>query len=97
MQAIEKAGFKPGDDIAIALDPASSGFYENGSYNLRTERRAASAADMVSMYAAWVTKYPIRVIEDDLAEDDWVGWKLLNKTLPDTLRGGVVAATKVDP
>jgi enolase len=81
LKAIEKAGYKPGDDIAIALDPASSGFYEDGLYNLRTEGRKVSSAEMVQMYADWAAKYPIRVIEDGLAEDDWDGWKLLNQTL----------------
>jgi len=81
LKAIEKAGYKPGDDIAIALDPASSGFYEDGFYNLRTEKRKVTSAEMVQMYADWVAKYPIVVLEDGLAEDDWDGWKLLNKTL----------------
>ncbi len=81
LQAIEKAGYKPGEQIVIALDPASSGFYEDGLYNLRTEKRKATSAEMVEMYADWVKKYPIRVIEDGLAEDDWEGWKLLNQTL----------------
>ena len=67
----------------IALDPASSGFFEDGLYNLRTEGRKISSAELVAMYADWVKKYPIIVIEDGLAEDDWEGWKLLNKTLGD--------------
>jgi len=81
LKAIEKAGYKPGDQIAIALDPASSGFYEDGDYNLRTEGKKVSSAEMVEMYASWVKKYPIVVLEDGLAEDDWEGWKLLNQTL----------------
>ena len=81
LKAIEKAGYRPGDDIAIALDPASSGFYEDGLYNLRTEKRKVTSAEMVQMYADWVAKYPIVVLEDGLAEDDWDGWKLLNQTL----------------
>jgi len=81
LKAIEKAGYKPGDDIAIALDPASSGFYEDGFYNLRTEKRKVTSAEMVKMYTDWVAKYPIVVLEDGLAEDDWDGWKLLNQTL----------------
>jgi enolase len=79
--AIKKAGYKPGEDIGIALDPASSGFYEDGVYNLRTEGRKISSAEMVAMYADWVAKYPIVSIEDGLAEDDWEGWALLTKTL----------------
>jgi enolase len=81
LKAIEKAGYKPGEDIGIALDPASSGFYEDGVYNLRTEGRKISSAEMVAMYADWVAKYPIVSIEDGLAEDDWEGWALLTRTL----------------
>jgi len=79
--AIQKAGYKPGEDICIALDPASSGFYEDGLYNLRTEGRKVTSAEMVAMYADWVKKYPIVSIEDGLAEDDWEGWALLNRTI----------------
>jgi enolase len=85
LKAIERAGYQPGKDIALALDPASSGFYEDGCYNLRTEGRKASSAEMVEMYAEWVRKYPIVVLEDGLAEDDWDGWKLLNQTLGDKI------------
>jgi len=81
LKAIKKAGYKPGDHIVIALDPATSGFYEDGLYNLRTEKRKITSAEMVEMWAGWVKKYPIVVLEDGLAEDDWDGWKLLNKTL----------------
>jgi len=81
LKAIEKAGYKPGEQICIALDPASSGFYEDGLYNLRTEGKKVTSAEMVDMYASWVKKYPIVVLEDGLAEDDWDGWKLLNKTI----------------
>jgi enolase len=81
LKAIEKAGYKPGDQISIALDPASSGFYEDGFYNLRTEGKRVTSAEMVAMYASWIKKYPIVVLEDGLAEDDWDGWKLLNRTI----------------
>jgi enolase len=81
LQAIEKTGYKPGEQIAVALDPASSGFYEDGKYNLRTEQRKISSAEMIAMYAEWTAKYPIVVIEDGLAEDDWDGWKKLNAAL----------------
>lgn len=81
LKAIEKGGYKPGEQIVIALDPATSGFYEDGLYNLRTEGRKITSAEMVEMWADWVDKYPIAVLEDGLAEDDWDGWKLLNKTL----------------
>ncbi|MEN6587283.1 MAG: phosphopyruvate hydratase [Sulfuricella sp.] len=81
VKAIESAGYRPGDDVVIALDPASSGFYEDGLYNLRTEGRKVDAAEMVAMYADWAKKYPFLVLEDGLAEDDWEGWKLLNREL----------------
>lgn len=81
LQAIEKAGYRPGDQIGLSLDPASSSIYEEGFYNLRTEKRKVPAAQMVELYADWVKKYPIVSIEDGLAEDDWEGWKLLNQTL----------------
>ncbi len=81
LQAIEKAGYRPGEQIAIALDPASSGFFEDGLYNLHTEGRKVTSAEMVDRYAQWTAKYPIVVLEDGLAEDDWEGWKLLNQTL----------------
>lgn len=83
IQAMEKKGYRPGEQIAIALDPASSGFYEDGVYNLRTEGRKVTSAEMVDMYADWAKKYPLKVLEDGLAEDDWDGWKLLNKTVGD--------------
>ena len=81
VKAIEQAGYRPGDDVVIALDPASSGFYEDGLYHLRTEGRKVDAAEMVAMYADWAAKYPFLVLEDGLAEDDWAGWKLLNAQL----------------
>jgi enolase len=81
LMAIEGAGYHPGKDVVIALDPASSGFYEEGLYNLRTENRKVDAAEMVAMYADWISKYPIAVLEDGLAEDDWAGWKVLNREL----------------
>jgi enolase len=81
VKAIEAAGYRPGEHVAIALDPASSGFFEDGRYNLRTEGRKASAEEMVAMYAGWAGRYPIVVLEDGLAEDDWTGWKVLNREL----------------
>jgi enolase len=98
LQAIEKAGYKPGDQIAIALDPASSGFYEDGVYNLRTEGKKVSSAEMVQMYADWVKKYPIVVLEDGLAEDDWDGWKLLNQSIGDKIElvGDDIFVTNVE-
>jgi enolase len=81
LKAIETAGYRPKEDIMIALDPASSGFYEEGLYNLRSEKRKLTSAEMVELYAQWVEKYPIVVLEDGLAENDWEGWKLLNAAL----------------
>jgi len=81
LKAIEKAGYKPGDEIAVVIDAAASGIYEDGLYNLRTEGRKVKAGEMVRMYEEWVGKYPIISIEDGLAEDDWAGWSLLTKTL----------------
>ncbi|MBV6493812.1 MAG: Enolase [Turneriella sp.] len=83
VEAIEKSGYKPGTDIAIAIDPASSGFYEDDTkiYNLRSEGRKLSSAELIDMYATWVNKYPLILIEDGLAEDDWGGWAALNQKL----------------
>jgi len=81
LEAIKKAGYQPGTDIAIALDPASSSFFEDGKYHLRSEKRQISSEEMVALYADWVEKYPIVVLEDGLAEDDWAGWKLLNQKI----------------
>lgn len=75
MEAIAKAGYKPGKDVAIALDVASSEFYKNGSYHLEIEGKTLSASEMIDMYQAWMAKYPIVSIEDGLAEDDWEGYK----------------------
>ena len=96
--AIEKAGYTPGEQIAIACDPASSGFYEDGLYHLRTEGRKVTAAEMVEIYARWIEKYPIVSLEDGLAEDDWDGWKLLNQALGDKIElvGDDIFVTNVD-
>ncbi len=98
LQAIEKAGYKPGLQVVLALDPASSGFFEDGAYHLRTENRRVSAMEMVNMYAEWVNKYPIRVLEDGLAEDDWDGWKLLNQALGEKIElvGDDIFVTNVE-
>lgn len=81
LRAIEAAGYRPGEDVVLALDPASSSFFENGRYQLRTEHRSVSAEEMVALYVEWIRKYPIAVLEDGLAEDDWAGWKILNREL----------------
>jgi enolase len=81
LAAIEKAGYKPGKDIHMGMDPAASEFYENGTYVLAREGRTLSASEMVSLYEQWVGEYPIISIEDGLAEDDWAGWAELTKRL----------------
>jgi enolase len=78
--AAERAGYRPGDDIAIALDPAASGFYEDGRYKLGPDQRL-TPAEMVDLYAGWRDKYPMISLEDGLAEDDWDGWKALTDRL----------------
>ena len=81
IEAIEKAGYQAGKDVYLALDPASSGFFKDGKYNLKSENRELSSSEMVAIYEEWVAKYPIISIEDGLAEDDWDGWKLLTEKL----------------
>lgn len=81
IEAIEKAGFVPGKDIYIALDPAASEFFEDGVYNLAGEGRKLSPSEMVDYYAELVEKYPIISIEDGMAEEDWEGWKLITEKL----------------
>ena len=86
MQAIEKAGYTPGDEVAIALDPASTELFSNGAYTLTREDRRLSSSDMTALYADWRERYPIVSIEDGLAEDDWEGWAELTKTLGDRVQ-----------
>jgi enolase len=86
VEAIEKAGYQPGEDIYIALDPAASEIYENGQYHLKKEGRVLSGQEMVAFYEDWVSKYPIISIEDGLAEDDWESWKLLTARLGDRVQ-----------
>ncbi len=82
IQAIEKAGYRPGEDVALALDPAASEFYKDGRYVLAGEGgRALSSHEMVDFYAGLVDRYPIVSIEDGLAEDDWEGWAALTRKL----------------
>jgi enolase len=80
-QAIEKAGFKVGEQIALALDPAASEFYSAGKYNLATEKRELTSEEMVAYYEELAKRYPIVSIEDGLAEEDWGGWKLITDKL----------------
>ncbi|MBV8492182.1 MAG: phosphopyruvate hydratase [Alphaproteobacteria bacterium] len=81
MQAIEAAGYKPGEDVVLALDPAASEFYRDGKYRLDGEGKALDAAGMVAYYTNLVDRYPIVSIEDGMAEDDWEGWALLTRHL----------------
>jgi len=81
VQAIRAAGYEPGTQASIALDPAASEFYQDGKYHLTGEGKMLSPAEMVDYYAALVDKYPIISIEDGMAEDDWEGWGLLTKKL----------------
>src|SRR2546425_3572037 len=79
--AIEAAGYKPGVDIFLGMDPAASGFYQDGKYVLAREGRTLTASEMVDLYEQWIGEYPIVSIEDGLAEDDWDGWRLLRQRL----------------
>jgi enolase len=84
LRAIEAAGYKPGDQIALALDAASSEFFDKSAGNYvfkKSDKSARTADDMVKLYADWVSKYPIVSIEDGLAEDDWDGWQILTREL----------------
>ncbi|MGG7177962.1 phosphopyruvate hydratase [Clostridium paraputrificum] len=81
IEAITKAGFKPGEDIFIAIDAASSEYYKDGKYILENEGKTLSAEEMVSFFEDWVSKYPIISIEDGMAEEDWEGWKLMTEKL----------------
>ena len=82
LEAITRAGYQPGRQVALALDPASSEFFENGKYVFaRSDRKARGSEEMVAFYADWIRRYPIVSIEDGLAEDDWAGWKLLTREL----------------
>ena len=109
MEAITKAGYTPGEQVSVALDAASSEFYENGAYVFaRSDKKSRSSEQMVRLYADLVARYPIVSIEDGLSEDDWEGWALLTKELgkrvqlvgddlfvtnPKLLKRGIDAAT----
>ncbi|MFH1575962.1 MAG: phosphopyruvate hydratase [Candidatus Margulisiibacteriota bacterium] len=81
MEAIEKAGYTPGKEVYLALDPASSEFFKDGKYQLKSEGKALTSEEMVAMYEDWCSKYPIISIEDGLSEKDWAGWKILTEKL----------------
>ena len=84
--AIEKAGYRPGEQIALALDPASTEFFNGGHYHLKAEDRTLSPDEMIAYWADWVERYPILSIEDGLAEDDWGGWARLTQQLGDRVQ-----------
>ncbi len=84
--AIEAAGYKPGEQICLGIDPAASEFYHNGKYELAREGRTLTAQEMVALYEQWVGQYPIISIEDGLAEDDWQGWAELTRRLGDKVQ-----------
>jgi len=86
MEAIEKAGYTPGSQIAIALDCASTEFFEDGVYALDSDGLRLNAAQFTDYLAAWADKYPIISIEDGMAEDDWEGWKILTDRLGDSVQ-----------
>jgi enolase len=81
MQAIEAAGYKPGDDVVLALDCAATEFYRDGRYRLAGEGKTLDSAGMVAYLAALVGRFPIVSIEDGMAEDDWEGWKALTEAI----------------
>lgn len=86
LKAIEMAGYRPGEDVYIALDAASSEFYKDGKYTFDSTGDERNAAEMVDFWKNWTTKYPIVSIEDGLAEDDWDGWKLLTEAIGDKVQ-----------
>ena len=88
LEAITKAGYKPGEDLAIAIDPAASEFYDDKEkkYNLRTEGKVLSSDEMVDFWAGWVEQFPIVSIEDGLAQDDWNGWRAMTSKLGEMIQ-----------
>jgi len=87
LEAIEKAGYSPGRDICLTLDPASSEMYQDGTYVFfKSDQSKKSAEEMVKLYADWVRQYPIISIEDGLAQDDWEGWRILTEELGDKIQ-----------
>jgi len=98
LSAIEKAGYKPGKDCFIALDPAASEFYIDGQYILPKEGASLSTNEMIDYYVKWASTYPIISLEDGMAEDDWDGWQLLTEKLGDKVQivGDDLYATNVN-
>ena len=83
LEAIERAGYRPGPDIALALDPATTELYEDGRYTLQSENRSLDASELVELWQGWVERYPIVSLEDGMAEDDWDGWAQLTAAVGD--------------
>src|SRR5690606_1595327 len=81
LTAIEKAGYRPGEDVAVALDPASSELHRDGRYHLAGEQRVLTSDEMIEFWADWCSRYPIVSIEDGLGESDWAGWARLTSRL----------------
>ncbi len=86
VQSIKDAGYVPGDDVVLAIDAASSEFYENGKYEMKGEGKSYTSAEMVEFYKGLCAKFPIFSIEDGMAEDDWEGWKMLTDALGDKIQ-----------
>ena len=86
LEAIDRAGYRAGEQVGLALDPAASEFYEDGRYHLRTEGRTLDGPEMVAFWKDWVERYPIVSIEDGLAQDDWSNWKLLTEELGEKIQ-----------
>ncbi|NOX60530.1 MAG: phosphopyruvate hydratase [Chloroflexi bacterium] len=86
LKAIERAGYQAGEDVMIALDPATSEIYKDGKYHLRTENRTLSSEEMVKLWESWIEEYPIISLEDGMAETDWEGWVMLHQALGDRVQ-----------
>ena len=86
LEGIERAGYEPGEQVMIALDPATSEIYRDGQYHLKTEDRSLSSREMVALWEDWVGRYPIISLEDGMAENDWEGWTLLQQALGDKVQ-----------
>jgi len=98
LEAIAKAGYRAGHDVAVALDPAASELFADGAYALAREKRTLDAAGMTALYREWADRYPLVSVEDGLAEDDWAGWKTLTAGLGDRLQlvGDDIFVTNVE-
>ncbi|WP_322014155.1 phosphopyruvate hydratase [Paraburkholderia sp. J12] len=86
LRAIERAGYRPGEDIAIGIDPAASSFYENGHYHLTRDNQVLSSEEMIAYWADWVSRYPLVSLEDPLADNDWKGFAALTRELGDKVQ-----------